>query len=868
MATAPEADAEVPVSCEQDGNEDEQKEEEESTDLSAKNRQKRLKDAMKSKLFESMDKDGSYFSYLFLEKIFGETRKCTFCGATGSGKLPKNDDSLELYVTETGLVGRQNIECLACGKIETITSCEKATDVPRDKRLAIQGLEVRDYCKKITHFEVLHDLMEMLHIASTEDDKLRREKHSEVAGFMMQNARKVCEEWCKAEYAELRLKKYLRLREETLLTTYKPTFMPDSTEEYMEMYRMMADSFCQNRDKVLLLLELLKESLIDYPTRSSFMMWVSIAMMHSENYPQFKVMYDPRSFMRVDSSEYQALQDRYLALNVPLGIKKIPVVFILFEIPRFYHYVDFLNRRLGKKKFRRFLTREDRALLVTIAEENERLGITRRPKTGMLVSPEAHLDFLTRREEMEREMIYRSCREKEKEKGEHDKPLSEKKLAISAAVAKREDIMASQSGEVPPHCPVVMSTDDFRSMLVEHLKANEASVASKPSVANKPASSSAKSAATSDYPVLPKYATYGTDFPAVEPGLPIPEPAPLFKPLKGAKGRKTRKQKGIKKEKLKKKVLVTQVDTELLRQQGFKVGANSTKTTVICSKDGTIEHVLEGFDTPEQVKAFLAQKYNVLSQQQGTGYISLPTCDQPGGLSLHPTVMDDSEERLEKAKQGNSKKKGRGRAKERKGNSDNGLSGFPFTSQWSDENRETFKHQLIKGIEKATGPFSEGKFLPGSTGQQEVAPSKETVEGLHSRTMSSNPGDGDGTGKEVPYTCKVDTTEFLIDPVAAAAIERKVKRNETMKSIIKEKFKTRGEYSYSSYQHDRDKMYDTRSASLVPRLSDFRWLGNVIKCEIHYIPKPIKHTKLVFLLSFAQGSGWDQLLYVITELPA
>ena len=53
--------------------------------------------------------------------------------------------------------------------------------------------------------------------------------------------------------------------------------------------------------------------------------------------------------MRVDSSEYQALQDRYLALNVPLGIKKIPVVFIFFEIPRFYHYVDFLNRRLGKK---------------------------------------------------------------------------------------------------------------------------------------------------------------------------------------------------------------------------------------------------------------------------------------------------------------------------------------------------------------------------------------------------------------------------------------------------------------------------------------------------------------------------------------
>ena len=69
--------------------------------------------------------------------------------------------------------------------------------------------------------------------------------------------------------------------------------------------------------------------------------------------------------------------------------------------------------------------------------------------------------------------------------------------------------------------------------------------------------------------------------------------------------------------------------------------------------------------------------------------------------------MDDSEERLEKAKQGNSKKKGRGRAKERKGNSDNRLSGFPFTSQWSEEIRETFKHQLIKGIKKATNPLDE-----------------------------------------------------------------------------------------------------------------------------------------------------------------
>lgn len=769
MAESTDPDTEVRLPQEQDIQEEKQKDAD-LPDLSAQNRQKRLNDALKSKLFGSVDKDGSYFSYLFLEKIFGETRKCCFCGATGSGKLPKNDDSLELYVTETGLVGRQNIECLCCGKIETITSCEKAQDVPKDQRLAIQGLEVRDYCKKITHFEVLHDLMEMLHIASTEDDKLRREKHAEVADFMMRNARKVCEEWCKAEYAELRLKKYLRLREETLLTMYNPTFTPDSTEEYMEMYRMMADSFRQNRDKVVLLLELLKESLIDYPTRSSFMMWVSIAMMHSENYPQFKAAYDPRSFMRVDSSEYQALQDRYLALNVPLGIKKIPVVFILFEIPRFYHYVDFLSRRLGKKKLKNFpfLTTEDRALLVTIAEENERLGIRRRPKTGMLVSPEAHLDFLTRKEEMEREMIYRSCREKEKEKGGVGKPLSKKQLAISAAVTRKEDIIATESA--PSHRPVVLSTDDFRSMLVEHLKANEASVASKP--------------AASNHPVLPKYATYGSDFPPVEPSTTLPEPSPILKPSKGGKGSKSRKRKGGKKDKDKKKtVLVAQVDTEMLRQQGFKVAANSSKTTVICSKDGTVEHILEGFDTPEQVKAFLSQKYNVLSQQQGTGYISLPTCDQPGGLALHPSAMEESDERLAKIKQG--KKKGKGRKAE-KNNQDDELSGFPFTSQWTDEKREYFKHELIKGLEKATTtPLAGGTLIPVSEETLAIPLTKENVDKLPeflSQAMH-------GTGKDLPYS--LGTTQF-VDPAMIDALQRKKNPNEAMKAIIKNKFRRTG----------------------------------------------------------------------------
>ena len=349
-----------------------QSEERDGTEHRRHPRDQKWSEALKAKLFASVDKDSNYFSYMFLDKIFGEARPCKFCGARGTAKLPPGDESLKLFVLEDGLIGKQNILCSVCGKIDTVISDDDGSRLPSDDRLSITGTDIRFYCRNVTHYEILHDLMEMLHIAATDDDSQRQEKHHEVADFMLKNVRKVCEEWCRPEYAELRLKKYLRLRDETLLTTYNPTFTPDCTEEYKEMYEMMANSFRQNRDKVLLLLQLMKESLIDSPTRSTFMMWVSIAMMHSESYSQFKTAYDPRSFMRVDSSEYQALQDRYLALEVPLGIKKIPVIFILFEIPRlvestptFDMYFRLSINYCYWSQIKRMLQRKDRLKLAT-----------------------------------------------------------------------------------------------------------------------------------------------------------------------------------------------------------------------------------------------------------------------------------------------------------------------------------------------------------------------------------------------------------------------------------------------------------------------------------------------------------------------
>ena len=376
----------------------------------------------------SKQKDGSYFSYMFLEKIFRESRKCKICGARNSGKpLADDESSLELYISEKGVCGRQRIICSECGGIEPVISCETMAEIPDKPEFRIDGSTVRYYCKKITHYELLHDLMELLHIAALENDKARKQKHLEVAEFILHNARKICKEWCKPESTELRQKKFLRLREETLLVRHKPVFTSDHNDEYKEMYHMMAGSFRQHREKVKLLLELLKTTLFDNPTQSTFMVWVSIAMMHAENYQKFKSLYDPKTFMQVDSTEYQALKDRYLTLNVALGIKKIPIVFILFELPRFYHYIEFLKERVGKDRPTSFLTEEDRRTLEKFDRQARKYVMKRKVKSGKLVSAESHLDLLTQQEEMDREMMYRSSREKERAKLEERKRQDEKK---------------------------------------------------------------------------------------------------------------------------------------------------------------------------------------------------------------------------------------------------------------------------------------------------------------------------------------------------------------------------------------------------------------------------------------------------------
>ncbi len=48
------------------------------------------------------------------------------------------------------------------------------------------------------------------------------------------------------------------------------------------------------------------------------------------------------------------------------------------------------------------------------------------------------------------------------------------------------------------------------------------------------------------------------------------------------------------------------------------------KSTVIADKKGTVLHILEGEQTPEQIKTFLSKKYKTLAKQAVPGILANP----------------------------------------------------------------------------------------------------------------------------------------------------------------------------------------------------------------------------------------------------
>ena len=105
--------------------------------------------------------------------------------------------------------------------------------------------------------------------------------------------------------------------------------------------------------------------------------------------------------MRIDEGEYWALHDRYIGLDAPVGVKKIPVVFVLYELPRFFHYIEFLEKTCGRRT-KIFLTKKERFEMARAEKEAIKRGYSRPKRTGTIISPEKHLDFLVRQEELSR----------------------------------------------------------------------------------------------------------------------------------------------------------------------------------------------------------------------------------------------------------------------------------------------------------------------------------------------------------------------------------------------------------------------------------------------------------------------------------
>ena len=67
-----------------------------------------------------------------------------------------------------------------------------------------------------------------------------------------------------------------------------------------------------------------------------------------------------------------------------------------------------------------------------------------------------------------------------------------------------------------------------------------------------------------------------------------------------------------------------------------QISGNSPVTTVVANSDGTIEHILDGLNTPEQVKSFLSRRYSILNQQAGSGYLTMPSKNDPGAIVVDP----------------------------------------------------------------------------------------------------------------------------------------------------------------------------------------------------------------------------------------
>ena len=327
-----------------------------------------------------LDKDEKYFTSLLFGRAFEEVRKCKKCAFHGLMKKPVRNyernsygSGLELYLSNKGVVGKQKIQCPLCSEIFDAWSFEKQELPPESHK--IFGLEVRYYARKMMQSSLVFDVMDLVKVEAMADPAKRKDNYEKIGEFMLKNARRVSEEWCSPDNEEVRQSMLFWLYDQTIFSVEHKASYLSLSDESRERYDSTVECFLHNLEKTESLLRLLKETLFDHPTHPVFMVWLCIAMTQVELFSTLIKFYDPKIFMDSDDKEFINVRHQYKTLNMPKEIKKIPIVLMLIEMPRFFHYTDFVHIRAGKKSYPTKISEVDRIMGSCLSKEGLKMAI-------------------------------------------------------------------------------------------------------------------------------------------------------------------------------------------------------------------------------------------------------------------------------------------------------------------------------------------------------------------------------------------------------------------------------------------------------------------------------------------------------------
>ena len=327
-----------------------------------------------------LNEDEKYFTSLLFGRMFEEVKKCKKCTFYGLMKKPARvyernsyGSGLELYLSNKGIVGKHKIQCPLCSEIFDAWSFEKQDELPSETH-KVYGLEVRYYTRKMLQSSLVYDVMDLMKIEKMVEPSKRKDNYEKIGEFMLKNARRVSEEWCSLDNAEIRQSMLFWLYDQTIFSV-EHKGCQSLSDDSRERHDSIVECYLQNLDKTESLLRLLKETLFDHPTHPVFMVWLCIAMTQVELYSTLIKFYDPKIFMDSDDKEFVNVRHQYKSLNMPREIKKIPIVLMLIEMPRYFHYTDFVHLRAGKKTYPTKTSEVDRIMGSCLSKEGLKMAI-------------------------------------------------------------------------------------------------------------------------------------------------------------------------------------------------------------------------------------------------------------------------------------------------------------------------------------------------------------------------------------------------------------------------------------------------------------------------------------------------------------